>query len=252
MANLEEFSTHSGDGARSEPGRDARLTLRHAFTGSLATLDSEDDYPFVSLVGVATAPSGDVLLLLSGLARHTKNLNAASKASVLVETAFGGGDPMAGARLTVQGDVVLDSDEQTHQRYLARHPEAAHYAEFADFKFYRLGITRAHFIAGFGRIHSYGRETFCLHGSDERFALDSKQRQALGSSKMDDVRAAWRAQIGSLNDDQNLSIAAVDGDGVDVRSGDAIHRLDFTRAVASLEELEAAGELPFAQKKEPT
>ena len=38
-------------------------------------------------------------------------------------------------------------------RFLARHAGAKIYAGFTDFHVYRLEVTRAHFVAGFGRIH---------------------------------------------------------------------------------------------------
>ena len=38
------------------------------------------------------------------------------------------------------------------RRFLARHPEAAFYADFPDFGFWRLEVEGAHYIGGFGRI----------------------------------------------------------------------------------------------------
>ena len=38
------------------------------------------------------------------------------------------------------------------RRFLARHPEAAFYADFPDFAFWRLEVEGAHYIGGFGRI----------------------------------------------------------------------------------------------------
>ena len=38
------------------------------------------------------------------------------------------------------------------RRFLARHPEAAFYADFPDFGFWRLRVEGAHYIGGFGRI----------------------------------------------------------------------------------------------------
>ena len=46
----------------------------------------------------------------------------------------------------------LRLEEGVRQRFLARHPEAALYADFPDFAFWRLIIEGAHYIGGFGRI----------------------------------------------------------------------------------------------------
>ena len=62
--------------------------------------------PFASLVTVATAPGGEPILLLSRLAVHTQNLDRDRRASLLlVEPGGEGGDPLAGARLTLVGKV---------------------------------------------------------------------------------------------------------------------------------------------------
>jgi putative heme iron utilization protein len=56
----------------SDPAREARLLLRQARVGALATL--RGGFPFVSLVTPATAPDLSVVFLLSSLAEHRRNL----------------------------------------------------------------------------------------------------------------------------------------------------------------------------------
>lgn len=143
----------SGNGA--PPAAVARRVLRLAATGSLATLAPEGG-PFASLVTVATTPEGAPILLLSRLARHTHNLAADRRASLLLVAPGGeGGDPLAGARLTLTGEVgPADADPALRRRFLARHEEAAGYADFADFGFHRFAVTGGHLVAGFGRIVS--------------------------------------------------------------------------------------------------
>ena len=130
----------------------AWATLEVASVGSLATL-TPDGAPFATLVLLATDGGGDIVLLLSRLAAHTRNIAADRRASLLV-TAQGGeaGDPLAAARVTLVGEVDGDVDGDGRARFLERHPEAARYAGFADFGFYRLRIVSAHLVAGFGRI----------------------------------------------------------------------------------------------------
>lgn len=135
----------------------ARATLAAAATGALATL-TPDGSPFASLVLVGTDAAGDIVLLLSRLAAHTRNLAADPRASLLV-VAEGGesGDPLAGARVTFSGSVDGQVGDDGRQRFLARHPEAERYASFGDFGFYRLQIASAHLVAGFGRIVDLAR-----------------------------------------------------------------------------------------------
>jgi hypothetical protein len=49
-------------------------------------------------------------------------------------------------------------------RFVARHPSAAAYAGFGDFRLYRVTIRRGHLIAGFGRISWVEAPEFCLSG----------------------------------------------------------------------------------------
>lgn len=130
----------------------ARRVLRTAPTGGLGTLGG-DGYPFTSLVATATTISGEPILLLSDLAVHTRNLKQEARASLLlVEPGGEGGDPLAGARLTVVGRIEADDDPRLRSRFLAHHPEASGYADFKDFAFYRMAVDTAHLVAGFGRI----------------------------------------------------------------------------------------------------
>src|SRR3954470_13168184 len=87
------------------PTAAAKRVLRTARTAALGTLNA-DGAPFASLVTVGTAHNGEPILLISRLAVHTQNLAGDARASLLlVEPGGEGGDPLAGARLTVTGRV---------------------------------------------------------------------------------------------------------------------------------------------------
>ncbi len=135
---------------------EVRSLLRTARKGALGTLDAASGHPYVSLVALATEPGGAPVLLLSGLARHTRNLRADPRVSLLVDGSGPSGDPLAGGRTTLFGRAhAVDEAEilaVIRRRYLARHPDAAGYASFADFAFWRLEVACAHSIGGFGRI----------------------------------------------------------------------------------------------------
>src|SRR5215468_5536219 len=133
---------------------DARLAakklLREGRSGALATLMLSSRDPYCSLVNVATAIDGAPLLLLSNLALHTKNIQAAARVSLMLDERKEG-DPLEGARTMLMG-TCAKSDRSVAAAYLRRHPEAEMFANFADFAFYRMEIARAHLVAGFGRI----------------------------------------------------------------------------------------------------
>ena len=133
----------------------AKQIIKDSNTGSLGTIGS-DGNPFVSLVTFAATGPTSLVMLLSGLAKHTKNLTNHSDCSLmLVESGGESGDPLAGARLTTSGVVRrLENDAVARESFLAKHPSASMYVDFGDFAFYELNITEAYLVAGFGRIET--------------------------------------------------------------------------------------------------
>ena len=148
------------------PDHAARVILRSALKGSLATLDRLSGHPYASLVTVATMPDASPVLLISKLALHTQNIGADSRASLLVDSSGSDASPLAGGRVTLIGRAERTDSTSARRRFLARHPESAMYADFPDFDFYTLNVERAHFVGGFGRIVPFDRRQILLGLSD--------------------------------------------------------------------------------------
>jgi heme iron utilization protein len=130
----------------------ALLALARGSLGSLAERDGRL-YPFVSLVLPAQSADGEIILLLSDLSDHAKNLQRDPRASLLMDGTLALKEPLTGPRLTLVGEVRLSPDQPGDKvRYLKVHPEAEMYAGFGDFKFYRFRFFEGLFVAGFGRI----------------------------------------------------------------------------------------------------
>ena len=130
--------------------------IQSAKVGSLGTL-TESGAPFVSFVTVA-ATGRSLTMLLSGLAKHTQNLKFDSRCSILLVQSGGElGNPLEGARLSISGQstqLSRENDANERRVFLEKHPDAAMYADFGDFSFYRIDIDHAHLVAGFGRIET--------------------------------------------------------------------------------------------------
>ena len=122
---------------------------------SLATLHPNQCRPYSSLVLFCPDNRGFPVMMLSDLADHVKNLNADGAASMMIDGTSG--ESLAGPRVSVEGRVTKITDDTDIQplktAFIARHPEAAIYADFTDFNLYRMTPSRLHLIAGFGRIH---------------------------------------------------------------------------------------------------
>ena len=122
---------------------------------SLGTVAERDQlaFPFVSLVIPALAADATPILLMSDLADHSKHLRQRPQASLLFDGTLELAEPLTGPRVTLLGQVAITTAADDRASYLAQHPEAALYADFRDFHFYRFIAQEALFVAGFGRIH---------------------------------------------------------------------------------------------------
>lgn len=128
---------------------EARKLLRSARVGTLAT--ASDGQPFASLVTPACATDLSILLLLSDLSEHTRQLRAEPRCSVMVIGAAEGPNPQTTPRVTITGNAERLADSELKARYLAIHPYAALYADFADFSLWRIRPLGGLFVGGFGR-----------------------------------------------------------------------------------------------------
>ena len=132
----------------------ARLLRRSAIAGALATVTGGQ--PVATLVTPAPAPDGSLLILLSGLSDHTAHLTAEPRCSLLLQAALlqasPGPDPnpAAHARLTLIGIAAPELDPVLKQRWIARHPYAAFYADLGDFRLWRIRPSAGQYIGGFG------------------------------------------------------------------------------------------------------
>jgi putative heme iron utilization protein len=109
-------------------------------------------WPFGSVMPYALDDVGRPLFLISSMAMHTQNLEADPHASLLV-TQSDAPDPLGAARLTLLGEVAklpIADVVSARTTYLSRHENARYWVDYDDFAFYRMEITDAYFVGGFG------------------------------------------------------------------------------------------------------
>lgn len=214
----------------------ARAVMRAADRAALATLRASAPagdgagWPFPSLVLAALDHDATPVLLLSDLAGHTRNLAADPRVGLLFDATAGMAEPLAGTRASVLGRAVADDEPRLRGRFLRRHPGAAAYAGFADFRIWRVEIESVHLVAGFGRIHH-------LPGS---VILPARDVAAVAAREVDIVRHMnedhgdavglyANVLLGRSGDDWILT--GVDPEGCDLRRGPEVARLTFDRPV---------------------
>lgn len=144
-------------GQREELSEAAWQLVSGAKLGALGTLDKQSGHPHVSLVELCPlVEERSILLLLSGLAEHTMNLMADTRATLLITDAWSAPAGLAHPRVTLVGDALRMEDEAeveaARMAFIALHPQAESYARFSDFHMWRLRVRRARYIAGFGKM----------------------------------------------------------------------------------------------------
>ena len=134
----------------------ARQLIDDARFGALAVIDPESGAPSVTRVAVGTDPEGNPVTLISTLSSHTVALQANSRCSLLLGEPENKGDPLTHPRITLDCTArFLSRDSKAHAalraHYLASHPKAKLYADFADFSFARFEVLSARLNGGFGK-----------------------------------------------------------------------------------------------------
>jgi len=213
-----------------DPRAAARKLLREGRSGALATLMAGSGDPYCSLVNVATAFDGAPILLISRLALHTKNILADARVSLMLDERKEG-DPLEGARVMLMGRAEQTDDAHVRRRYLARQPEAKMFADFPDFAFYRVALTAAHLVAGFGRIVDLKPQDILvdISGADELLAAEEGAVAHMNDDHADACRLYATKLLGAPDGDWKC--AGIDPEGMELQKGRLALRLPFPQRV---------------------
>lgn len=140
--------------------RELRALLHTQRVAALGTIN-QDGTAFVSMVPYALEPALACLVIhVSGLAAHTRNLLTRPQVSLLVMQAEVPHEPVhALPRVTLDAlaqalEPASHAWQACRDAYLARFPEAEPMTQLADFQFLALEVKGARQIAGFGAARS--------------------------------------------------------------------------------------------------
>ena len=216
---------------------EARRLLRSCSSGALATLSRRlQGYPFATAVPFMTDFDGSLVLLISRLAEHTKNIEEDPRVSLLAHEPSG--DVQAAARLTVAGmcdRIAAHSDLK--ERYVRRFPQANDLLRL-DFDFHRIQPTAIRYIGGFGKTHWIEPVSLMVDTGIDA-SIEHVWLQRVNDSYSQDLSRACTSESRPPSD---VRAVALDCDGVDVRIGNAPQtlRLAFARSVTTTDELTVA------------
>jgi putative heme iron utilization protein len=222
-----------------EPSKLARSLLRRRRQGALATLMTATGDPYCSLINLASHPDGTPILLISRLAVHTRNILADPRVSLMLDERASG-DPLEGARIMLQGraePVAKNQLELVRRRYLAAHPSANAFVDFADFSFVRIVPSGAHLVAGFGRILDLKPEQFLTDISDSQPLVEAESGavEHMNADHRDTINLYATRLLAAQSGDWLCT--SIDPDGIDLAAGDVTLRLDFPEHVTHPDQL---------------
>ncbi len=207
---------------------EARRIVRAGSSATLAT--QAGGQPFAALVTPATAVDGALLVLLSGLSEHTRQLRADGRCALLVCGGTDDPNPQAGPRVSVSGTAAPTADPALRARWLARHPYAAFYADLPDFVLWRVEPSGANFIGGFARAFRLTREDL-VPGAAAAAALEAAGPGLMAHCN-DDHANALAAIAGRAGGAAGAwRMVAVDPDGFDLALEDDVRRVAFSLPV---------------------
>jgi putative heme iron utilization protein len=216
--------------------RTVRGLLRALDRASLATsLPGEPaPWPYASLVLAAVDHDLSPILLLSDMAEHTRAIKADDRVSLLFDGTGGLDQPLTGPRATLLGRAERTADERLKARFLARHPDAALYAGFKDFGFYRIAVERAHLVGGFGKIRWIGAAEFAPAQAAGLAEAEAGIVEHMNADHADAVQLYASKLIGLAGEGWRMT--GIDSEGIDLRRAGTVARLSFDTP------LQAAGE----------
>ena len=183
-------------------------------------------WPYVSLVLVAVDHDLSPILLLSDLAEHSRAIAADPRVSLLFDGTGGLAQPLTGARGSLLGRVAETGDERLKRRFLARHPDAAMYAGFKDFRFYKVTPERAHLVAGFGKIRWIEAAALLpVPPLPELAENEAGIVKHMNEDHWDAVQLYAGKLLGLSGSDWTMT--GIDAEGIDLRQAGQVARLAF-------------------------
>jgi putative heme iron utilization protein len=211
---------------------EARRMLRAHRYGALCTLSKKlGGYPFGSITPYLINHDGSLLILISTLAEHTKNIRHDPRVSLITHDQK---VPhiQAQGRVTVTGNAELEPDRNlAGLRYLRYFPGAQTYFSMHDFNFYRIRPLAIRYIGGFGKIHWIDMENYAVSQA-LTFAQQEQRLLAEMNTGQQDVLQLLLQQRYSV-EARDVRAIGLDCDGIDVRGDEQIWRLNFPAAITA-------------------
>jgi len=145
---------------------DWQVTIQHLLNQSrICFLATQGEHGPESSMAPYVIHHGKVLLHLSTLARHTRNIKTNPTVGLMICTPEAQGDSvLALPRLSVHGDVSLLADEPLAAgklAYLNAIPDAEPLFAFSDFQLFQFTASSIRWVGGFGSARDISVSRWC-------------------------------------------------------------------------------------------
>jgi heme iron utilization protein len=220
----------------------ARTLASIGLIGSLSTHSQKvPGFPFGSMMPFAVDALGRPIFFISSMAMHTQNLRQDPRASLLITQPDVSGDPLGAARLTLLGQVTEAPATEVRELYLARHENAKFWQDYTDFAYYRLAVSAAYFIGGFGVMGWISAEDYASAPPDPLATAAPGIIRHMNSDHAEALRLIAQRFAGAAADEATMTAVDRLGFHLRLRSGDRIHgqRVAFLWAVKDAEDARA-------------
>ena len=213
---------------------EAKQFLRSTRSGVLSSFSVKfDGYPFGSVMPFVLGHDCQPILFISSIAEHIKNIIANPKVSLFViqSELKNAEDLHANGRLTLIGEAeqLNKDDADLMARYCRYLPESTGYLAMHDFQFYRINISQARYIAGFGKMGwMAGDEIVDVKNANSIAALETSMIEHMNADHTDSMMQ-YCAYFYNAHP-QVVDLIGIDSDGFDIEAviNDDIKMLRFT------------------------
>ncbi len=211
-----------------QPGKqvhcsDARKLLRRFRAGVLGTHSLKySGYPYGAAMPFCTDQQGRIIVLISHLAEHTRNVAQDARVSFTVS-------PLDAAlqqetRATVLGEIAPCDDDAVANRYLRFFPDSRRYLDIGGFRFHTIEPRHVRLIAGFGSLHWLpGAHVLAakLPIADAEAGIIDHMTADHHGNLIDYCRHFLSVET------EQVQMIGIDCDGFDLRVGNDVHRIEF-------------------------
>lgn len=226
------MSTPAGDGNDSPGirqgtnqvhGSDARRLLRRFRAGVLGTHSRQyPGYPYGAAMPFCTDQQGRIVVLVSHLAEHTRDIAQDARVSFTV-SALNAALQQA-PRATFLGEIAPCDDDAAASRYLRFFPDSRRYLNIGGFDFHAIEPRHVRLIAGFGSLHWLpGAQVLAakLPIADAETDIIDHMTADHHGNLIDYCRHFHAVETGQVQ------MIAIDCDGFDLRANDQVYRIEF-------------------------